>query len=254
MSPARAAIPLAFIHAFVGWGRHQHTAQQQPILTVTTTARTVVPYQTIADDFGYTVQVERPLGVVFGENTAPYYGLVVDDVEPERNGEAAGLAVGDQLLAVNGVVVIGRELDAVLPLLTTSTTNTLQLQLYRGTIKRVYVLLRELNAFDPADDDGNESNESDRIVMDESYESPVKVDVSAYQQQEEDPITVGDIFKVFQKVLVGGTTKPTGDDKKTTDDTPSATTPQTKKGMLATFFPPAGETIQLDGDDARSLK
>jgi hypothetical protein len=95
-------------------------------------------------------------------------------------------------------------------------------------------LLRELNAFDQADDDDNESNERGRIVMDESYESPVKVDVSAYQQQQEDPITVGDIFKVFQKVLVGGTT-------------------QTKMGMFATFFPPAGDTIQLDGD-ARSLE
>jgi hypothetical protein len=34
----------------------------------------------IADDFAYTVQVERPLGVVVGENTAPYHGLMVDEV------------------------------------------------------------------------------------------------------------------------------------------------------------------------------
>merc|ERR1719162_982883 len=55
----------------------------------------------------YEVEVPKPMGVVFGENPDPYFGLVVDDVSEGMNGGIAGLRVGDQLLAVNEKVVAG---------------------------------------------------------------------------------------------------------------------------------------------------
>ena len=58
-------------------------------------------------EVGYSVSVQKPLGIIFGENPDPYFGLVVDDVSEGLNGGMAGLRVGDQLLAIDGEVVVG---------------------------------------------------------------------------------------------------------------------------------------------------
>merc|ERR1712238_278253 len=68
-------------------------------------------------DIGFTVSVSKPLGVVFSENPDPYLGLVIDDVAPGLNGGVAGMRVGDNLVAVNGEVVIGKYFDTAMDLL-----------------------------------------------------------------------------------------------------------------------------------------
>ena len=58
-------------------------------------------------DVGYRTSVQKPLGIIFSDNDDPYFGLVVDSVEEDMNGAAAGIKVGDQLVAVNGEAVVG---------------------------------------------------------------------------------------------------------------------------------------------------
>ena len=196
-------------------------------------------------EVGYAVSVEKPLGVVFGENPEPYRGLVVDKVEKELNGGQAGLRVGDQLLAINGEVVIGGDFDGTMDLLI-NAPSSLYLELYRGSVKQLYIILKNMR--EAAGEPEDEEDEGD-IVMDESYESPVQIDVSGYREDKErdESLTPGDFLnamkKAGSKIL-----------EKREDDQPPASKKEEKKGgFFGGMFSP-GETIQLDGDDAKGLK
>lgn len=77
---------------------------------------------------GYTCSVEKPLGIVFGDNDDPYYGLVVDSVEKDMNAANAGIKVGDNLIAINGESVVGEDFDFCMDFLK-SSEGVLKLQL-----------------------------------------------------------------------------------------------------------------------------
>ncbi|KAL3922942.1 MAG: hypothetical protein SGILL_001939 [Bacillariaceae sp.] len=186
----------------------------------------------------YQVSVPKPLGIVFGENPEPYFGLVVDDVAEGYNGGKAGLRVSDQLLAVNGQVVVGKDFDSVMGILQDSNGD-LDLTLHRGPVRQMFTILgnqlEEGESIQEEDDD----EDSEPVIMDENYESPVVVEV-----KEEKPLTPGDFLKAMGKVasMVGETL---------TEDTKSdSSAPKKKTG----FFGIGAETIQLDAADAKGYK
>eukprot|EP00527_Entomoneis_sp_CCMP2396_P000168 CAMPEP_0198154504 /NCGR_PEP_ID=MMETSP1443-20131203/68633_1 /TAXON_ID=186043 /ORGANISM="Entomoneis sp., Strain CCMP2396" /LENGTH=265 /DNA_ID=CAMNT_0043821183 /DNA_START=11 /DNA_END=808 /DNA_ORIENTATION=- len=194
-----------------------------------TSLSAIIAYDAISD-VGFSVAVNKPMGVIFGENAAPYYGLKVEDVEFGLNGGAAGLRLGDQLVAVNGEVVIGDSFDSCMTALRNSQ-DPVQLTVFRGGVKELYTKIQNRQGFNEQEDDENE------IVMDENYESPVKIDMSKYEKDEE-PIGIGDVFNAFKKIA----SKP----KKEKEAGSSG------GGFLKGLF--GGEAIQLDGDDASSTK
>lgn len=197
---------------------------------------TTVSLDAIAD-IGYIVSVSRPLGVIFGENNEPFLGLQVEDVELGLPGGVAGLRVGDQLVAVNDQVVIGKDFDSVMEFMRSS--DMLELQLFRGSVRQLYNIIgnRQIEG-----DDDDDENDDDFVVMDESYESPVTVPLA---EEEEEPLTAGDLLnglKVLGSKVVEGVAKHQGNSDK-----------NTKKGLFGGIFG-GGETIQLDGSDASTLK
>eukprot|EP00545_Synedropsis_sp_CCMP1620_P006103 CAMPEP_0119007772 /NCGR_PEP_ID=MMETSP1176-20130426/3242_1 /TAXON_ID=265551 /ORGANISM="Synedropsis recta cf, Strain CCMP1620" /LENGTH=250 /DNA_ID=CAMNT_0006959985 /DNA_START=17 /DNA_END=769 /DNA_ORIENTATION=- len=203
-----------------------------------------VSYDDISD-IGYEVEVSKPLGVIFGENADPYYGIVVDDVEPGLNGGTAGLRLGDQLVSVNGQPVVGQGFDEIMGMLQTATGD-LELQLYRGNVRSLYVILENRSGDNPTAQEDDEGGE-DEVIMDENYESPVQIDVSQYNT---DPLSLGDVVNAFKNVGKNLTEK-----KEEEAPAASAATPkeETKKsgGIFGMF---KQESVQLDGDDASGLK
>jgi len=194
----------------------------------------------------YEVSIPKPLGVVFGENPDPYFGLVVDDVSEGMNGGKAGLRIGDQLMAVNENVVVGKEFDGVMDLLQ-SEPSTLSLVMYRGPVTQLYTVLSnqfadEGTMYDDEDDYDYDDEDSQEVIMDENYESPVRIEV-----REEKPLTAGDVFKAIGKLgsMLGETMAA---DINEGNDAPPA--PKKKSG----FFGMGGETVQLDGNEARGYR
>jgi len=183
-----------------------------------------VDLDTIADVTA-TVTATKPLGVVFGENSSPYFGLSVDDVEPGLNGAVAGLRQGDQLLAIDGASVIGADFDSAMELLKSSpSSGPLELTIYRGPISALFTIL--MNRKGDSNDVEEEEDEAD-FVMDENYESPVVMTAEDYEGgTEDDSISVSEV--------AGKTAKAFG-------------------GMFGGMFAIPKETIQLEGDDAETL-
>lgn len=210
---ALLAVALPVVDAFVVRPSPSTTAITQLL---------AVPYEFVSG-IGYQVAVEKPLGVVFGENGEPFGGLRVDDLDPEANGAKAGLKVGDQLLAVNEQSVVGDSFEIAMDSLRDAPSQ-LSLDLYRGNVQMLYTTLSNQPGF-------NEQleAESEEVVMDESYESPVVVAID----DDEEPLTAGDFFKGLQKI--GSSAFKGGEGEK-------------KGGFFGGMF--SGETIQLEGDDA----
>jgi hypothetical protein len=181
------------------------------------------------EDIGYTVKVQKPLGVVFGENQAPYDGLRAEEIEEASEGERVGIKFGDQLLAVNGDICIGNGFDSAMSLLRNSP-NEMELLLYNGPAKNLYKILTNRNVELESDDD------EELPVMDENYESPVQVDVTEQR---------GFDFGKAVSMLTGG-----GDDGETKKEQKegAASSSGGKKGGLFGMF--SQETIQLEGEDA----
>ena len=193
----------------------------------------------------YTITVPKPMGVVFGENAAPYYGLVVDDVSEGMNGGRAGLRMGDQLLAVNGRVVVGKDFDSVMGLLADPSSTVLDLVLYRGPVRDLYTILGNQlgdgESIQDDDDDDDYDDGSEVVIMDENYESPVRIEV-----KEEKPLTPADVVKAIGKLgsmFAETITAPV-------DGEASSEKSKQKKG----FFGFGAETIQLDGEEAMGYK
>jgi len=188
----------------------------------------------------YEVAIPKPLGVVFGENPDPYFGLVVDDVSEGLNGGKAGLRVGDQLLAVNENVVVGKDFDNVMGLLQNEPA-TLRLIMYRGPVRQLFtVLSNQLGDDESIYDEEDEYEESEAVIMDENYESPVRIEV-----KEEKPLTAGDVFKAIGKLgsMLGETMAA---------DPNEGAPPAPKKNTG--FFGMGGDTVQLDGNEARGYR
>lgn len=236
---------------------HQRRRQQQPSIHhdyLITPSRTVLSAalnleQITSRVVTYETTVPRPMGIVFGENSEPYYGLVVDDVAEGMNGGRAGLRVGDQVLAVNGRVMIGKDFDTVMGLLTDSETYpVLNLVMYRGPVRDLYTILgNQLGEGESIQDDGDDDeydDDSDEVViMDENYESPVRIEV-----KEEKPLTAADFVKAIGKLgsMVAETiTAPAGGEESSSENVPKK-----KTG----FFGFGAESIQLDGEDAAGYK
>ena len=90
------------------------------------------------------------------------------------------------------------------------------------------------------EDEEEEYTEEEEVVMDENYESPVRIEV-----KEEKPLTAGDVFKAFGKLgsMLGETMAA---------DPNEGNAPAPKKNTG--FFGIGGETVQLDGNDARGYR
>jgi hypothetical protein len=196
-----------------------------------------VSYDEIAD-IGYDVSVAKPMGVVFGENPDPWNGLVVDDIELGQNGGVAGLRVGDQLVSINEQVVVGGSFDDVMTILREGPP-VLNLQMYRGGVRALYVILQNRAGDNPLGQDVEMDEEE--VIMDENYVSPVVIDVSQYN---DDPLSVGDFVNAFKNLGKMLTEGEEGD-----APAPAKKQGETKKagGFFGMF---QQETIQLDGDDA----
>ncbi|KAG7368330.1 hypothetical protein IV203_031073 [Nitzschia inconspicua] len=194
--------------------------------------------QVLSRVVSFDVTVPKPLGIIFGENPEPYFGLVVDDVAEGMNGGKAGLRVGDQLLAVNGNVVVGKDFDSVMSLLQQDSA-VLDLVLYRGPVRQLFTVLgNQLQDGESIQDD--DDDESEVVIMDENYESPVRIEVTV---KEEKPLTPGDFVKAIGKLgsIMADTLK--SDDNATSE-------PKKKTG----FFGIGAEAIQLDGVEAKGYK
>jgi len=176
-------------------------------------------------DIGFTVSVSKPLGVVFSENPDPYLGLVIDDVAPGLNGGVAGMRVGDNLVAVNGEVVIGKYFDTAMDLLR-ETDGALEIQLFRGSAEALYSTLGRRDAYE------FEEEENDLETDDDDYEAPVIDDI-----EPERAVTTADLVRAAKRIGNFLTTK---DEEK--EDKPK------KKGLFDGMF--GGDAVQLDGDDA----
>ena len=204
-----------------------------------TTSLRAASYEDVAN-IGFPVSVMKPMGVVFGENPDPYYGLSVDDVAEGLNGGKAGIRVGDQLLSVNGNVVIGKDFDSVMNILTDSSSSQLDLIVYRGPVSSLYTILSNKvgDALWEEDDSGEDSQP---VIMDENYESPVKIEIV-----EEEPFSPADLFKAVQNI--GKNLLQESEEEKL------AKQEQKKQQKKGGFFGFGAESIQLDGDEARGLK
>jgi hypothetical protein len=202
--------------------------------TTTSTELFAVDYDTVTD-VGFYVSISKPLGVVFGENRDPYYGLQIDDISEGMNGGKAGLRVGDQLLSVDGKVVIGKDFDTVMGEMTSGSAD-LDLIFYRGNAKSLYTILSNRLGDDVyVREEEEEGEDSEPVIMDENYESPFRVEI-----KEEKPLSIGDFFKAGKKVAA-----------MLTEPEPGAAKKEKKK---TGFFGMGGETVQLEGDDANTLK
>lgn len=205
-------------------------------------SRNMIPYENL-QEIGFSASVNKPLGVVFGENKFPLLGLVVDDVEPGLNGGAAGLREGDQLLAVNGVSTVGGDFDSVMSTLRDSP-DPMELLIFRGSAGDLYGITEILTEKYV----GN-LEEEEEIVMDENYESPVQIEVT--EVEDEEPLTVGEVFGALGK-LAGNAIKDATENKAEA----SGENQGEKKGLFGGLFGGGGggETIQLEGNDADCLK
>ena len=197
----------------------------------------------------YEVAIPKPLGVVFGENPDPYFGLKIDDVSEGLNGGIAGLRIGDQLMSVNENVVVGKDFDDVMGLLQ-NEPSTLRLTMYRGPVTQLFTVLSNQleegeSIYDEEDEWDPDDEDSQEVIMDENYESPVRIEV-----KEEKPLTPGDFLKAAGKLasMLGETM--TADPNEGSDYDAAPPPPKKKTG----FFGIGGEAVQLDGNDARGYR
>jgi hypothetical protein len=175
---------------------------------------------------GYVIKVSKPLGMILGENEG-IGGVVVEDVEFGRNGAVAGIRAGDQLVSVNNDIVMGDAFETVMGLLKNGD-DPLELRLFRGPVEDLYQTVFKTDDLDSL------IVEDEEVIIDENYESPVVV---AINEDDDRPLTAGDVMNALKKMSGMTDAKNTGEKK--------------KGGFFGGMF--SGETVQLDGDDANTL-
>lgn len=84
-----------------------------------------------------TVHLPKPMGIGVNGNIAAYGGLYIEFVKD--NSAASGrLVVGDQLVVVQQKVVAGMPFNDALGTIVNTTTETVELTVFRGTAKQLY--------------------------------------------------------------------------------------------------------------------
>jgi len=140
--------------------------------------------------------------------------------------------------------VIGKDFDFTMDKLQ-EQPGKLNLILYRGPVTQLFTVLsnqlEDGQSMYDEDDYGDE--ESEPVIMDENYESPVRVEI-----KEQKPLTPGDFVKAFGKLgsMLGETL--TSSPEPQDPDAPPA--PKKKTG----FFGIGAESVQLDGVDAQGYR
>lgn len=200
-------------------------------------------YNIDVEDIGFYVDVAKPLGIVFGENPEPYFGLVVDDLELGSNGAKSGLRVGDNLVSIDGRVVIGQDFDTVMDLLR-DAEGVFELQLYRGTARMLYDSMPDNTLEDVLGD-----ADSEEVIMDENYEAPT-IDISVYEKK---PLTAEGVLRAFTKIGKNLGELLTEDNSGVEEQT-NEKTEEKKGGGLFGMFASKDELIQLDGEDSRGYR
>ena len=84
-----------------------------------------------------TIELVKPMGIVFEENDEEYGGIFVQSLK-EDSAAAAVLQSGDQLVGVNTFKVSSLVFDDALSAIVESTGETTKLILFRGTAKQFY--------------------------------------------------------------------------------------------------------------------
>ena len=86
-----------------------------------------------------TVSLEKPMGIVFEENDKPDFGIFVTELKEDGAAEKNGqIQLGDQLIAVNGSKVYGKEFDDALGVIIDSELPLTELLFFRGPAKQFY--------------------------------------------------------------------------------------------------------------------
>jgi predicted metalloprotease with PDZ domain len=86
-----------------------------------------------------TVELSKPMGIVFEENDADYGGIFVHSLKAGGAAESSGaLQTGDQLVGVGGTKVAGLPFDDALGTITATESATLKLVFFRGTAVQLY--------------------------------------------------------------------------------------------------------------------
>jgi predicted metalloprotease with PDZ domain len=86
-----------------------------------------------------TVELSKPMGIVFEENDADYGGIFVHSLKAGGAAESNGaLKTGDQLVGVAGTKVAGLPFDDALGTITATEAATLKLVFFRGTAVQLY--------------------------------------------------------------------------------------------------------------------
>jgi len=119
------------IDRWMGWSVSKDNQQQAP---------NAVPsdYIDAMDVSNYvTVDLKKPMGIVFEENDEEYGGIFVQSLK-EDSAAAAVLQPGDQLVGVDTLKVSGKAFDDALNAIVESDGSTTKLVLFRGSAKQLY--------------------------------------------------------------------------------------------------------------------
>lgn len=80
----------------------------------------------------------KPMGIAFVENEGECGGVFVEEVLESGSANGVGVAARDQLVAVDGTLVMGLEFDAALDAIKGSETETTKLTFFRGPTAFLY--------------------------------------------------------------------------------------------------------------------
>mmetsp|Transcript_16020 Transcript_16020/g.44098 ORF Transcript_16020/g.44098 Transcript_16020/m.44098 type:complete len:213 (-) Transcript_16020:303-941(-) len=122
------------IDRWMGWSvvSENDKAQQQAAMTP--------DFVDAMDESNYvSVDLEKPMGIVFEENDSEFGGIFVQSLKEGGVADINGvLQEGDQLVAVNEMKVSGLAFDDALGAIIDSEGETTKLLLFRGTSKDFY--------------------------------------------------------------------------------------------------------------------
>lgn len=86
-----------------------------------------------------TVELRKPMGIVFEENDSEYGGIYVQSIKEGSAAESDGrLRTGDQLVAVDGTKVCGEAFDEALGRIVDAAGDATRLIFFRGSAKQFY--------------------------------------------------------------------------------------------------------------------
>jgi len=121
------------IDRWMGWSVSKDNEQQAP---------TAMPsdYVDAMDATNYmSVELEKPMGIVFEENDEEFGGIFVQSLKEDGTAAKHGVVVaGDQLVSVGPEKVSGMTFDDALGKIVESETPKTKLVMFRGSAKQLY--------------------------------------------------------------------------------------------------------------------